>query len=286
MTKRNAAGKSEWTADCASCFGLCCVALPFARSADFAFDKAGGIPCSNLKDDFRCDVHAGLRAKGMKGCTVYDCFGAGQRVSQITFAGKDWRTHPELAENMYQVFPVMQQLHEMLYYLDDALHADAARSVHPGLKEMLEKTVELASKSAEDVLGLDIQRHRAEVNEWLLKAGALVRAQAPANRGGKNAARRTPKGMDWIGAHLRGADLPGINLRGTLLIAADLRDADLRYAEWIGADLRDADLSGADLTGGIYLTQAQLNAAHGSRSTKLPPRLDKPVHWLEPHTRT
>ncbi|MNV89384.1 Pentapeptide repeats (8 copies) [compost metagenome] len=91
--------------------------------------------------------------------------------------------------------------------------------------------------------------------------------------------------MDWIGAHLRGADLPGINLRGTLLIAADLRDADLRYAEWIGADLRDADLSGADLTGGIYLTQAQLNAAQGSRSTKLPPRLDKPVHWLEPHTR-
>ncbi|MBY9078640.1 pentapeptide repeat-containing protein [Paenibacillus sp. HN-1] len=285
MTELNAAVKSEWTADCASCFGLCCVALPFARSADFAFDKAGGDPCLNLNNDFRCGVHAGLRAKGMKGCTVYDCFGAGQQVSQHTFAGEDWRAQPELRERMFRVFPVMQQLHEMLYYLDDALQADAAGPVHQGLREMLEKTVRLTGKSAEEVQGLDVQSHRSEVNEWLLKAGALVRAQAPAKRGGRNAGHRTPKGMDWIGAHLRGADLPGVNLRGRLLIAADLRNADLRYAEWIGADLRDADLSGADLTGGIYLTQAQLNAAQGSRSTKLPSRLDMPAHWLEPHTR-
>lgn len=26
-------------ADCDNCFGLCCVALPFAASADFAIDK-------------------------------------------------------------------------------------------------------------------------------------------------------------------------------------------------------------------------------------------------------
>ncbi|MFD2352498.1 hypothetical protein ACFSTC_29280 [Nonomuraea ferruginea] len=30
----------ELKADCASCSGLCCVALPFSRSADFAVDKA------------------------------------------------------------------------------------------------------------------------------------------------------------------------------------------------------------------------------------------------------
>lgn len=29
----------EVRADCSRCFGLCCVALPFARSADFAVDK-------------------------------------------------------------------------------------------------------------------------------------------------------------------------------------------------------------------------------------------------------
>ena len=36
-------------ADCGSCFGLCCVALPFAASADFAVDKAAGQPCANLR---------------------------------------------------------------------------------------------------------------------------------------------------------------------------------------------------------------------------------------------
>ena len=34
--------KLDLKADCASCFGLCCVALPFAASADFAIDKDAG----------------------------------------------------------------------------------------------------------------------------------------------------------------------------------------------------------------------------------------------------
>lgn len=28
-------------ADCGNCFGLCCVALPFAATTDFAIDKEG-----------------------------------------------------------------------------------------------------------------------------------------------------------------------------------------------------------------------------------------------------
>ena len=66
-------------ADCANCAGLCCVALAFTRSADFAFDKPAGDPCVNLLDDFRCDIHPDLRDRGFKGCTVFDCLGAGQR---------------------------------------------------------------------------------------------------------------------------------------------------------------------------------------------------------------
>lgn len=33
-------------ANCEKCFGLCCVALPFAASVDFAVNKDGGKPCS------------------------------------------------------------------------------------------------------------------------------------------------------------------------------------------------------------------------------------------------
>ncbi|MDR3081083.1 MAG: pentapeptide repeat-containing protein, partial [Streptomyces sp.] len=43
------ADRSDLRADCSSCFALCCVALPFAASADFAIDKAAGTPCPNLR---------------------------------------------------------------------------------------------------------------------------------------------------------------------------------------------------------------------------------------------
>ena len=38
----------ELTSDCSRCFGLCCVALPFGRSSDFAFTKRPDDPCHNL----------------------------------------------------------------------------------------------------------------------------------------------------------------------------------------------------------------------------------------------
>ena len=50
--------RTDPQADCADCFGLCCVALPFARSADFAVNKPAGKPCSNLQSDVRCGIHA------------------------------------------------------------------------------------------------------------------------------------------------------------------------------------------------------------------------------------
>ena len=44
-------------ADCGNCFGLCCVALTFSVSADFAVDKESGEPCRHLGTDFRCGIH-------------------------------------------------------------------------------------------------------------------------------------------------------------------------------------------------------------------------------------
>ncbi|MGH3932564.1 MAG: hypothetical protein ACRDTF_21615, partial [Pseudonocardiaceae bacterium] len=59
-------------ADCERCFGLCCVALTFSVSADFAIDKDAGQPCPNLQSDFRCGIHTRLRKQGFPGCAVYD----------------------------------------------------------------------------------------------------------------------------------------------------------------------------------------------------------------------
>ncbi|WP_409509359.1 pentapeptide repeat-containing protein [Bacillus spizizenii] len=262
-------------ADCQHCFGLCCVALPYAKSADFAFDKDGGTPCRNLQSNYQCSIHKDLREKGFRGCSAYECFGAGQKVSQITYEGKDWRNNPETANEMFDVFPIMQQLHEMLWYLYEALSIDIAKPIHHELRTSFEKIERLTRLSKERLLTLQVDEHRAEVNEWLLKTSELVRAQAR----NPKLPKKISRGSVLIGAKLKGLDLRGANLRGALLIAADLRNADLRMSDFIGTDVRDADLSGADLTGSIFLTQAQVNAANGDSNTKLPPSLQTPAHW-------
>ncbi|WP_138902066.1 pentapeptide repeat-containing protein [Streptomyces albidochromogenes] len=288
-------GGLDLRADCANCFALCCVALAFTASADFAVDKDAGQPCGNLLPDFRCGVHARLRPEGYQGCTVYDCFGAGQRISQVTYAGQDWRSAPQTARQMFALLPVVRQLHELLRYLTEALELEPARPLHADLRGALTRIERLAQGSPDEILALDVAAHRQEVNVLLLRTSELVRAGALGAAGGaagrgaragkgrgagrRGGAKKNRRGADLIGANLKGADLYGADLRGAYLIGADLRGADLRVADLIGADLRDADLSGADLTGSFFLTQAQLNAAKGDAGTGLPPALTRPSHW-------
>jgi uncharacterized protein YjbI with pentapeptide repeats len=259
-------------ADCSRCFGLCCVVPGFTASADFAFSKPAEKACRNLKPDFRCGMHASLREGGFTGCTVYDCFGAGQHLSQDTFGGRDWRSGPAVARPMFDAFPVMRQLHELLWYIGEALTYGAAAPVHPQLRAIQVETVQLAASSAKDLVGLDVGPHRDAVNALLLKTSELVRA--PVGR-----RVRQLRGADLVGAKLAGADLRGANLRGALLVGAQLGGADLRLADLIGADLRGADLAGADLTGALFLTQSQLISAAGDDLTLISPPLTRPVHW-------
>ncbi|MED3832529.1 pentapeptide repeat-containing protein [Peribacillus frigoritolerans] len=269
---------NQLRADCENCFGLCCVALPYAKSADFAFDKDGGTPCSNLQSDYRCGIHENLRAKGYKGCTVYECFGAGQKVSQLTYDGNDWRDNPASAKEMFEVFPIMQQLHEMLCYLNEALNLEDAQPLHRELQAGFEDTEYLTKQSPKSIMDLNVPAHRMIVNDLLLRTSEMVRAKVSFKKN-KKKPNKIGRGSDLIGAKLRGADLRGANLRGAFLIASDLREADMRVADLIGADFRDADLSGADLTGSFFITQAQINSAKGDTKTKLPHSLRIPDHW-------
>ncbi|RUS47293.1 pentapeptide repeat-containing protein [Cohnella sp. AR92] len=271
---------SSLQADCESCFGLCCAALPFSASSDFARDKAAGQPCPQLREDYRCGIHGKLRQQGYRGCTVYDCFGAGQKLSQHTFQGSGWLEAPESASRMFEAFPVLWQLQELLSHLNEALTLKAAQPIRGDLLASLREIEELTLQSADRLSELSVSVYRAAVSPLLLQASELVRQEARKTFSGP---LRTPKkagrGADLIGAKLRGADLRCANLRGAYLIAADLQGADLRYADLIGADLRDADLRGADLTGCLFLSQAQLNAAKGDEATRIPPRLARPSHW-------
>ena len=259
-------------AECEKCVGLCCVAPGFRASADFAIDKPAGRPCPNLQPDFRCGVHSRLRDLGFGGCVAYDCFGAGQRVTQDVFAGADWRSSPEIAPRMFAVFFVVRQLHELLWYLNEALTLPAARPLRTRLQAAITETDGLARGGAEALAGLDPAGHRLRVNDLLRQASALARAASP----GPALDRR---GADLTGADLRAIDLRGADLRGVALIGADLRGTSLALADLTGADLRGANLAGADLRRTLFLTQSQLESAHGNRATGLPSTLARPAHW-------
>ncbi len=258
----------ELKGDCANCFGLCCVALPFAKSADFAATKDAGTPCRNLLADHRCGIHSELRESGYAGCTVYDCFGAGQRVSQTVFKGVDWRGGER--RKMFDVFPVVRQLHELLWYLAEAQRLDP----HEDIQAAYDEIDRHAAADPDTILGLDVAEIRAKVNVLLLRTSERLRSSAKSYRG-----------ADLIGARLRNKKLVDADLRGAYLIGADLTGADLSGADLIGADLRGADVSGADLSTCLFLTQPQVNAARGNARTKLPAALTRPAHWGQGTTR-
>lgn len=289
-------------ADCDNCAGLCCVALAFTRSSDFAFDKAAGDPCTNLAADSRCEIHPELRDRGMRGCTVFDCIGAGPRV---TVASGDWRAHADGGAQVFAVFPVMRQLHELLWYLQQAERMPGTGALVGEVLAASAATEELAVLPGEQLLAADVGGHWDRVVGLLGRVSEVVRAgvlvgevltsstrdlgevSTSSTRDLSNSTRRGGSGKhvkwgpraDLVGAKLAGADLSGADLRGAYLIAADLSGARLELTDLIGADLRDANLSGADLSRALFVTQPQVNAAMGDEATRLPAEVERPTHW-------
>lgn len=257
----------ELRADCARCAGLCCVIPALTRSADFAIDKPAGEPCPNLRSDHRCGIHSRLRSSGFPGCTVYDCFGAGQQVVQVTFGG----SLPVAGRAaLSAAFGVLRPLHEVLWHLEFALRLEAAEPVRPALAEQVSRVTSLTGASAAVLVEVDVAEVRSAAGPLLREASRLARA---------GTAGRDLRGADLMGKRLRGASLRGADLGSAYLIGADLRGADLDRADVIGADFRGADVRGANLSTALYLTQPQVNAAIGDAATSLPADLDRPAHW-------
>jgi len=196
---------------------------------------------------------------------VFDCFGAGQQLTQVTFGGRTWREGR--APEQFAVLPVMRQLHESLWYLTEALDLPVA-ALHDEVRTTLARTERLTAGSPDELLALDVGAHRRAVGELLGRVIDLVRGGGPDHRN-----------ADLMGRDLRRRDLRGASLRGAYLIGADLRGADLGTADLLGADLRASDVRGADLSRCLFLTRPQVAAARGDMSTRLPVALERPAHW-------
>ncbi len=170
------AKRQELIADCDRCAGLCCVVPTFAESGDFAYDKEAGVPCRHLQGDFRCDIHSRLREEGFRGCVVFDCHGAGQKVVQHTFGGRDWQGEPNLAPQMFATFRAMRPLHELLMYLSEALKLEAAAELFPELRARFDEIDDITHLDDESLMDVDVPRLKEEVHELLLRVGELVRS--------------------------------------------------------------------------------------------------------------
>jgi uncharacterized protein YjbI with pentapeptide repeats len=143
--------------------------------------------------------------------------------------------------------------------------------------------------------------HRAELHEAKLHKADLREANlrgaklSGADLSGASLNGANLNGVDLSGADLSGADLNGAILIGAILSGADLsrailreaelhearlHEADLSWADLRGANLRGANLNGADLVETKSLSQVSIDSAHGDASTKLPPSLTRPAHWI------
>lgn len=271
--------RSALRANCADCFALCCTAFGFQRSADFPIDKPAGTPCLNLTDDFSCSVHESLRARGFRGCTVFDCFGAGQFVSQDLFAGTSWRDRPETSAEMFSTFGVVRQLHEMLWYLVEAAERAATSELAGPVARHRREVLQILDGDASEILASGVERIRGEVRQTLIDVSEEARGGYGSSAEVDVSASLRPS-ADLVGRDLRSLRLCGADLRGAYLIAADLRQADLAGVDLLGADLRDARLEGADLSKALFVTQLQVDAGHGDNMTILPAVLSRPRHWL------
>ncbi|MCB7302661.1 pentapeptide repeat-containing protein [Bariatricus massiliensis] len=257
--------------DCSKCSGLCCTALFFSKMDGFPKDKASGQPCVNLLKDYRCKIHSQLEKQKMKGCIGYDCFGAGQQVTQVIYQGQTWNEIPNQSKEIFDVFIVVFHLYQIRYYLIEALSLISARPLEKSIKCLIEENVEMCHYRPDSILSLDIEEYRQRANHILKQACRLLQQGIP------SANKKVPANL--LGGNFKGQDMSGADLSTKLLIAANFEKCRFHGTVFLGADTRDANFKNADLSEAVFLTQGQVNSAKGNRNTKLPYHLEYPPTW-------
>lgn len=266
--------------DCANCFGLCCVAFHYLKSEDFPINKPAGQPCVHLADSYTCTIHSELRERGFKGCTVYDCLGAGQFVSQVTFGGESWQEQENSGTLMFTVLPIVTQVHELLFYISDMLDRSIPkREAHP-LRRLLDELLIFRELPPEQMTGMALMTFRQQARPLFIRLSQNIRSGGLERVGLTLTSRHEQDRADLIGKNLTRHDVRGTCYRGALLIGANLRGQDLSYVDFMGADVRGLDVRAAVLTESLFLTQMQVNSMNGDRHTILAPAYTRPSHWL------
>lgn len=164
--------------DCARCQGLCCVSLAFDRSAWFAFDKRADEACPELLESNRCRLHARLEPSGNSGCANYDCYGAGQRVTQELFPGVSWRRAPELRRAMTAAFLRLRDVQELRLLLHQAARLPLGETAQAESTRLLGLLEPAEGFTPAKLAELDVATLKSAVGGYLRALRPLVERHA------------------------------------------------------------------------------------------------------------
>lgn len=252
--------------NCSQCSGLCCTALFFFKIDGFPKDKKAGQPCHNLLNDFRCKIHTQLEHKHLKGCIGYDCFGAGQHVTQFIYQGQTYQDLPNQKNEIFDIFITVFQLFQIRYYLLQALTIYVTGKQRDEIKKLIIENKKICNYPSFKLQEFNIKAYKDEINPILKQICLQI-------RGNKKSY------STFLAKNFKGEDMSGLDLSMKLLIAANFNSCKFDNTIFLGADTRDTDFSNADLKKALFLTQGQVNSARGNLNTKLPSHLSYPITW-------
>lgn len=257
----------ELNIDCEKCSGLCCVGLYCSKIDGFPEDKEANIPCKHLQSNFKCDIHSQLFKKNLKGCLTYECFGAGQKVTQMYGASGDWSTNSSQRKEIYEVFLRITQLHQMRWYLIQAFNMNKSLELNKEIALLIQENEEIANQEPNRLLNYNLCPYREKTNNILRRITEQI------------AKPSKEKNKSFLGRDFKGKNLDGRDFSMALMIASNLESCSLREANFLGTDMRDANVKNADMSQSLFLTQMQVNSAKGNSATKLPLYLSRPSSW-------
>ena len=160
--------------DCSNCAALCCVVFAFDRSESFGIDKGAGEVCPNLAKDNGCRIFQDRAKVGFQGCITYTCHGAGQRVTQDTFGGRDWRSEPPLVHRMGASLSVLRRIHEQLVLLQAASKLPLGNEHREQLDRLIEKLNPQEGWSEEMLAVYPVDRVCDDVGRFLITLRGYV----------------------------------------------------------------------------------------------------------------
>lgn len=166
---------NEMKADCFKCSGLCCTALFFSKMDGFPENKPSGKSCMNLQKDFLCKIHDSLVQYKMKGCIGYDCFGAGQYVTQSIYKNNTWQDNKEKSQEIFDVFVVVFHLYQIRYFLLEANSLISSKKFRTEIEKYIDQNIRICNQSPSKILSFNLDEYRENANKVLKKASLSLR---------------------------------------------------------------------------------------------------------------